>query len=388
MEGNILLDIFTLLALILIAPVISKGLKLPVIVIEIILGIIVGPSYLGVLLESEWLSTMAMMGFIYLMFVVGLEVELSLLKASMAKVLAITAGSLLVPFLLGYQIGLLYGLPAVFMGVALSTTSMGVILPTIKEFSASKEFSQVLLGSAILVDVISMFALAFVIEEEFLTLDKLFLLMIVLAGSLVGIYLLKKYEVAGHKLREFTKLYHIDIRLILTLIFGFAILAEFIGVHAILGSFFLGLFISELEEKIEDLVQKLLSFGYGFFIPVFFITVGIRTDVSILLRNVENLEILIALLGAGFLGKFLGTSFTSKIAGFDKYESLSMGLAMSARLSLIIAAAELGLASGIIGHEVYSILVLLAIISVVLSPSLAKILIGRRTVVISEEKIP
>jgi len=385
MAADILLEIFVLFFLILVAPVLSRFLKLPVIVTEIILGIIVGPNILGILSDTEWLYTMALIGFIYLMFVVGLEVELNLLKANIGKVLMITMGSLLVPFLLGYVVALVYNLPPLFIGVALSTTSMGVILPTIKEFSAGEEFSQVLLGSAILVDIISMFLLAFIIEEEFLTFDKLLLLMIALSGLLLITCMLKRYRKIRKTLRSFIATYHTDVRLSLTLIFGFAILAEFVGVHAILGSFFAGLFISEFEEKVEGLVEKLLSFGYGFFIPVFFITVGIRTNIAIIFENIGNLELLLSLLAAGFLGKFLGTSIVARFLGFEKYESLSMGLAMSARLSLIIAAAELGIAAGIISPEVYSVFVLLAIISVLLSPSLAKMLIGRKTIVVSKE---
>ena len=385
MSSSILFDIFALFILILIAPILSRILKIPVIVAEIILGIIIGPSVLGLLTSSEWLYTIAMMGFIYLMFIVGLEVELSLLKANMAKVLAITSGSLLAPFLIGYLIAGIYNLPPLFIGIALSTTSMGVILPTIKEINARKEYSQVLLGSAILVDVISMFALAFVIEEEFLAFDKLLFFMISLIVLLASVYFLKKYYAVRNLVRRFIEPYHTDVRLSLTMIFGLAILAEFIGVHAILGSFFAGLLLSELQERVEKLVEKLLSFGYGFFIPVFFIVVGVRTDLTTLLSNLRNLEILISLLAAGFLGKFLGTSIISKFVGFDKYESLSMGLAMSARLSLIIAAAELGLAAGIISSEIYSMLVLLAIISVLLSPSLAKMLVGKSVVIVSKE---
>ncbi len=385
MSSDILFDIFLLFILILVAPVLARILKVPVIVAEIILGIIVGPSVLGFLISSEWLYTIAIMGFIYLMFIVGLEVELSLLKANVSKVLAITSISILVPFFLGYLAATLYNLPPLFIGIAISTTSIGVILPTIKEINARKEFSQVLLGSAILVDVVTMLALAFIIEGKLLAFDKLLFLMASLMGLMASTYFLKKYHTARTTIKGLIEPYHTDIRLSLTLIFGLAILAEFVGVHAILGSFFAGLLFSELQERVEKLVEKLLSFGYGFFIPVFFIAVGVRTDLTTLVSNLRNLEILMSLLAAGFLGKFLGTSFVSKLVGFDKYESLSMGLAMSAQLSLTVAAAELGLATGIIGSEIYSMLILLAIISVLLSPSLAKMLVGKRVVVVSEE---
>ena len=384
MSGNVLYEIFILFLSILLAPIVSRISKIPVIVIEIIFGIILGGSFLCFLGYSDWLSAMALIGFIYLMFVVGLEVDFALLKSHFLKVILITFGSLFTPFLLGFFVAILFDLPPLFIGVALSTTSMGVILPTIKELDTSEEFNNVLLGSAILVDIISMFALAFIIEEEILSTDRLVLLMLTLVCSLLGIYLLKRTSLV-EKITLCGREYHFDVRLSLALIFGFAILAEFVGVHAILGSFFAGLFISEFEEKVESLIEKLLSFGYGFFIPVFFISVGVRTDISIIFTSLENLGILAALLLAGFLGKFFGTSLIAKYIGFDKYESMSMGFAMSARLSLIIAAAELGLATGIIGVDIYSVFVLLAISSILLSPSLAKLVIGRRAVVIKEE---
>lgn len=378
MEEGTLIDIFTLLLLILIAPLLSKAVKMPVIAVEVILGILAGPGLLGMLGDAEWLSTMATMGFIYLMFVVGLETEVSLLRANIGKIALITAGSLLAPLLLGYVIALAYGLPPEFIAIALSTTSMGVVLPIVRELPASEDFSQALLGSSVLVDVVSMFALAFVIEEEFLATGQLLLLMGALAGSLVGIYFLKRMRIAGRSILEFIRLYHVDIRFALMLIFGFAMLAEFVGVHAILGSFFAGLLVSEFEEKIEDVIDKLLSFGHGFFIPVFFIAVGTRTNPAALLGDVKNLEVLAALIATGFLGKLVGASAASRLAGFTKRESITLGFAMSARLSLIIASAELGLAVGIIGREIYSALVMLAIVSVVLSPWLAKVSIGVR----------
>ena len=347
MSSDVLGEMFILLLLILFSPVISRFLRIPVIVVEILLGIMLGPSGLGVLSESEWFSAMALMGFIYLMFVVGLEVEVSLLKASFLKVLVISLGAFLTPLFMGYLVALWYGLPQDIIAVALSTTSMGIILPTVREFPGRKEVAQVLLGAAILVDIISMFALAYVVEKGFLSPGKLLLLLVSLASFLVAVVVLKSWEPTKERIRELVGAYHLDVRTSIALIFGFSVLAEVIGVHAILGSFFAGLLVSEVQEKIEGLMDKLLSFGYGFFIPLFFIAVGVRTNLALILGNIKAIEILLALLLAGFLGKVLGTYVFSRISGFRAFESLSMGFAMSARLSLIIAAAELGLATGI-----------------------------------------
>ncbi len=384
MLENILLDVFKLLLVILIAPFLSRILRIPVLVVEVILGIIIGPSLLNLLRESEWLNVLAIIGFVYLMFIVGLEIELSILKTNLNKIIMISAGSLIAPFTLGYIIALIYNLPPLFIATALSTTSMGIVLPIAKEFSDRKEFSQVLLGSAILVDVISMFILAVVIEEEFLMIEfhKSIISLVVIISLLVTLFTLRKSESLRILLRKFMDVHHVDLRLIFALIFGLAILAEFMGVHAIIGSFFAGLIISLFHSEHEGLVEKkliekLLSIGYGLFIPMFFVAVGIRTDIIAIFEKIENLEIMLSLLVAGFLGKFIGTSTISKILGFSSSEAISMGFAMSARLSLIIAAAELGLAAGLIDTELHSILVLLAILSVLISPSLAKITLRR-----------
>ncbi|RLE99056.1 MAG: hypothetical protein DRJ59_08290, partial [Thermoprotei archaeon] len=363
MYGNILIEMFIVFLLILFSPILARLFKIPVIVIETLLGIVLGPSFLCLVREEKWLSAMALMGFIYLMFVVGLEVEVSLLKTEFLKIAAIALGSFTTPLVLGYIVALYYSLPPEFIGVSLSTTSMGVVLPTVKEFSGRKEVSKVLLGAAILVDMMSMLALAYIIEKRYLSLDKMILLLVSVIGLTLIIASLRKWRPAKTKLSALTSEHHLDVRLCIALIFGFAVLAEFVGIHAILGAFAAGLLISELKEKVEGLVEKLLGFGYGFFIPIFFITVGVRTNLGLVLGSIRGIEILVVLFLVGFMGKILGTSLISTLFGFTKYESLSMGFAMSARLSLIIAAAELGLAVGLISLEIYSMLVLLAIIS-------------------------
>ena len=387
MSSSMLIEMFIVLLLILSSPFLSRLLRIPVIVVEIILGMALGSSFLGILEEEAWLSTMALMGFIYLMFVVGLETDVGLIKQRLSRVTAIALGSFLTPLVLGYLVALNYGLPPEIIGVALSTTSMGVILPTVKEFPGRKEVAQVLLGAAILVDVISMFALAYVIEKSFLSLDRLLLLLASVALSVLAVRLLKIRSPARAALALLVGEHHLDVRLSIALIFGFAVLAEAVGIHAILGSFFAGLLISELEERVEGLLEKLLSFGYGFFIPIFFIAVGVRTDLGLILSNVRGIEILISLLLVGFAGKILGTYIASRLSGFTGYESLSMGLAMSARLSLIVAVAELGLAAGLIDPGVYSTLVLLAIVSVLLSPSLAKLVMGKEVLKVPREAL-
>ncbi len=375
--------------LILAAPAISRLARIPVIVVELLMGIAVGRSLLGVVAgDAPWLSTMALIGFIYLMFVVGLEIEVALLRSHLGKVMLISLGSFLVSFALGYLVALTFHLPPLFIGVALSTTSMGVVLPTVKEVAYREELGHVLLGSAIVVDILSMFALAYVIEAPVVGPMTTILLLLALTLFTLLVFIARKVGGLGRLLPLCRPGYYIGVRLSLALIFTFAIMAEFIGVHAIIGSFFAGLIVSELLGDVEEVIERLLSFGYGFFIPIFFIAVGARTDLISLISNLKNLEVFAALFTAGYIGKIAGITPISRLLGFNKAESLSMGFAMSARLSLIVAAAELGLEFGLINLDVYSTLVLLAILSVILSPSLSKHVLGKPTVVIPAEELP
>jgi len=153
------------------------------------------------------------------------------------------------------------------------------------------------------------------------------------------------------------------------------------------GAFFAGLIVSELFGNIEALLDRLLSFGYGFFIPLFFIYIGINTDLPGIILNLKNLEILMVFIAVGYLAKIVATSLTSWLLGFNRNESLVMGFAMSARLSLVAVAAEIGLSLGLIDIDIYSVLILLAIISLVVSPTLAKHVMGKPQVKIAEEEL-
>jgi len=379
MNEGILFEMFIVFLLILLSPVVSRLLGMPAIVVETLLGILLGPSFFCFLEERHWLSAMALIGFIYLMFVVGLEVELDVLKEELPKVIVIALASFIIPFTLGYLVAIRYNLPPVFIGVALSTTSMGVVLPTIREFLQKSSVAQVLLGAAILVDVISMFALTYVVEERFLSPHGAILLFAVILSLFVIIALLRQRTSTRAKLIPIVGEHYLDVRICIALIFGFAVLAEVIGIHAIVGSFLAGLLVSELRRRVRSLSEKLLSFGYGFFIPIFFITVGVRTNLWLVLGNLREIEVLVSLIIVGFVGKILGAYLASRLVGFNGRESLFMGLAMSARLSLIIAAAELGLSVGLISPSLYSTLILLAIVSVLLSPTLARAVMERNS---------
>lgn len=123
--------------------------------------------------------------------------------------------------------------------------------------------------------------------------------------------------------------------------------------------------ISELTHRGSLLEQKMMGFGYGFFVPFFFVIVGATIDLNFLVREISNITLLAILLIFGIGGKVLGVAIASKIVGFTSRESLSLGFIESARLSLVLAGATIARSVGLINDALYSILVLFAMITVI-----------------------
>jgi CPA2 family monovalent cation:H+ antiporter-2 len=171
---------------------------------------------------------------------------------------------------------------------------------------------------------------------------------------------------------------------------GLAILTELIGMHAILGAFLAGLVISELTDRGSDLEQKLLRIGYGFFIPFFFILVGVNTNIPAVLGSMSSVLVLFTIMLVGIFSKVIGVGTIAKILGFSTRESISLGFIKSARLSLVLAAIGIGQSMGLIDSSMFSIFVIFALTSVLLAPSIGISLLKKRiefvkVVVIPEE---
>lgn len=168
------------------------------------------------------------------------------------------------------------------------------------------------------------------------------------------------------------------VRFSFALIATLATLSNKLGFHTIVGAFIAGLIISEIMPKDKGILErKLESFGYGFFIPIFFILVGAKINLPAILSNVKNLEILAVIMLVGISSKVLGVSIASGVSGFSLRESLSLGFLHSARLSLIIAGVEIGLELGLIDEDVFSIFMILAITSAIICPSIGKQILSK-----------
>ena len=368
-----------------------KKLRLPIVVGEIIAGIIIGRSGFGWVQHHEVvLDLLAELGFVFLMFLSGMEIDFSSLglfgskkksenqPASPIRLAAIS-------FLLTLGLSILIGFAFTRTGMAsspwmialiLSTTSLGVVVPVLKEQGLSSgRYGQTLLIAALIADFATMLLITVVVAalSHGLTLDILLIGLLFVAFFLVyyfgGIFFnrIKGIRRVLEELSSATS--QIKVRAAFTMMLVFVALAEMLGTEIILGAFLAGAIVSLLKRPEDsELVHQLDAIGYGFFIPIFFIMVGVDFNLASLFSSPSALLLVPYLLLAAAIVKLLPalvfkTSFNWRL-------TLAAGTLLSSRLSLIIAASAIGMRIGVISEPFNAAIILVAIITVMIAPPL------------------
>lgn len=366
-----------------------KRLRLPIVVGEIIVGIIVGRSGLGwVQHHDPVLDLLAELGFVFLMFLSGMEIDFSSLGSSAGSrregkgpMGPVQLGGL--SFLLTLSLSTLIGVGLVqfdlvdspwMIALILSTTSLGVVVPVLKERGLSTgRYGQTILVAALIADFATMLLITVVVAalSHGLTLDILLIGVLFVAFFMMyqfGMLFFNRIPGVRRLLDELsTATAQIKIRIAFTIMLIFVALAEMLGTEIILGAFLAGAIVSLLSTNEDtETMHQLESFGFGFFIPIFFIMVGVDFNLSALLESPQALLLLPVLLIAAIIVKML-PALVFRI-NFSWKETLGAGALISARLSLIIAASAIGLRLGVISEPINAAIILVAIITVTLAP--------------------
>lgn len=372
-------------------PILSSQFKrfnIPIIVGEIIAGIIVGKSGFNIIESSVPLEFLTLFGFTYLMFLSGLEVDFTtiatagshsakkehFLKNPIALGVTIFIVTLAIAFAVALglkQMGLIN--EPFMIALILSTTSLGIVVPVLKERGImSSQFGQTLLLSALVADfgTLVLITVNVTILSAGLTVDVLLVLLLLVifvvaarAGKMVS-----RVPGVGRLVQELSSATaQIEVRMAFALMVAFIVLSEWLGAELILGAFLAGALISLLSKKEgSDLHLKLDAIGFGFFIPIFFIMVGVQFDLPKLLSSREGLLLVPLLLAAAYVIKFVASLLFRLSFGWR--ETFAAGGLLSARLSLIIAAAAIALQLGAIDESINSAIILVAIVTCTASP--------------------
>ena len=350
--------IISICTIIMIAPMVSKMIKAPVVVIEIVLGVIAG--YLGLIYADETLKLIAKFGFVYLMFLAGLEINFKLVKVIKATL----AWNVIFYFIFLYTIsGLmcwLFDLGLTYF-VALPIFSLGMIMMLIKEYGKEQPWLNLALSIGVVGEIISILALTLFSGWTEHGLSASFFISILTIISVIAITILglRVFYIAFWWFPELKKFiipdsendrYDQDIRFAISLLLILVSIMLILKIDVVLGAFTAGLFFKMFFSQKHELQEKIESFGFGFFAPIFFIYTGSTVKLDII--DVEILKHAMFIMAA-----IISIRLISSYLVFYKYlkfkQTTLFALSDSMPLTFTVAIAMLSFNYGLITEAEY-----------------------------------
>lgn len=388
---QLLFELSLLIAVAKAAGYISTRLGQPAVLGEILAGLLLGPSLLNIqglpFLTSEHLSEtiteLAELGVIFLMFLAGLEADLGQMrKAGKVVVLAGLLG-VIVPLVMGLGVALPFGydtIQAFAIGILLTATSVSISAQTLLELGVLRRREGVaLLGAAVVDDVVVILLLSIFLAvvtgggsspADIALLFGRVLLFVALFGGL-GWFLIP---------RLFNRVDHLPISqgllaaaVVVAMIFAWS--AEVVGnVAMITGSFLAGILAgrARAHHRIEEGISAL---AYGFFVPIFFVNIGLQANLRELRGELILLTVLITVVA--IISKVLGSGAGALLGGFSRGESFRLGLGMISRGEVGLIVAQLLVASSIVPPDIISVAVVMVLATTLITPILLRAAFAR-----------
>ena len=365
---------------------IARKLHAPQVAGEIIAGLLIGPSILGWVKSSEFLSGMAEIGVIMLMFNAGLGTNIHELKKSGLKATLIACAGVFIPLILGTILFMsFYGYDtigsekfykALYIGTILTATSVSITVQTLKELGKLSSFvGTTVTSAAIIDDVIGIIVLTVVIgfKDPSSKTSAVILqtLLFFVFASLAGFIFHKIFKVFAKRYDHTRRIPIVG----LALAFSFAYIAQkFFNVADITGAYIAGVILCSTKES-SYISRKMDINSYMLFGPIFFASIGLQTNI----RTIDTSIMLfsVAFVIVGMLSKIIGCAGMSRCLGFNKLNSLIIGCGMMTRGEVALIVAQRGLAAGLLEHEFFTSVILLIIVSSICTPLILKALYSK-----------
>lgn len=384
-EKHIYFEIVFLLLLAVLGEISVVYLKQPSVMILMVLGILMSPSFLDVawgaaksfglplpgsapdiLRYEDVIQVFAQLGAVILLFKVGLHNKIE--GVFRADNLLVAVSGVVIPFVAGYLYASATGgnfAYSMFVGAALTATSVGVTVALLKEFGLMEQrFAQVIIGAAIIDDVLALLVLSFVINVAGGTGDLAPLLwtgvsaLVFLLGSvLAGNYFVKYLDRDWSSAKTFL--------LALAFMLMYAYIAEFIKLSAIVGAFIAGIVLNR-SRHLKDIEDK--TYGLEMlFMPIFFISLGMLVDVHALVEFAVPIIIITVI---AFATKLFACAGASLLARLPKKEAILVGIGMAPRGEVALIVASLGLTTNVLTAGQYSVISAMALLTTFMVPPL------------------
>lgn len=382
--------VFKDLAIIIVAAklfgILARKCRAPQVVGEIVAGLIIGPSILGWVAQSDFLAQMAEVGVILLMFSAGLETDLKeLLKTGPIAALIACAG-VFIPLVCGALLYMaFYGVApwgseafykAVFVGTILTATSVSITVESLKEMGKLKgRVGTTILSAAIIDDVIGIIVLTFVIGFKSPDSDPMSVVkntVLFFAFALIAGYV-------SYRIFKFVDSRYPHTRRIpiigLAFCLGMAYIAErYFGIADITGAYVAGIILCSIRDS-QYIAQKMDINSYMLFGPVFFASIGLKTNLDSM-----SMEILIfsaAFVLVGLLSKIIGCGLMARLCRFKGLDSIKIGVGMMTRGEVALIVSQKGLSAGLLTPVYFTSVILLIIVSSIATPIILKVLYAK-----------
>ncbi len=342
----------------------------------ILVGVLVGPSVLGLITYTDFVATLAHLGAIILLFVIGFEFNIRDIIDPRYGVIGLVG--VIIPWIGGYATAVLFGFDfasAIFVGTALTATSVAITANVLKEIGVLQtEAARAIIGAAVVDDVLSLLVLAVstdlvVSGDVSLTPTVLMLAravgFIVVAGA-VGYFGIRKViermdaTPLARKYPEFVFIFAMMVA------FLYAMLADLVGLSGIIGAFLAGVAFARVELRQSKGVHEGAEYFQIVFASIFFVSLGILADIRALTSDTTLFLLVLTLVAIAT--KVIGCGLPARVMGMCREDSLIIGFGMAPRGEVAMIVALIGLESGLIGQRIFVAIVLMSLLTTLITP--------------------
>lgn len=391
------LPFFTNLLILLVAAKvfgeIFERFKQPAMIGEILAGVVVGPSLLNIVHRTEDIKVISELGIFLLVIIAGLEINFDdLLKSLKGRNIVISLLAFFVPILSGIAVGYYFEqdiMTTVFIGLCVAITALPVSIRILMDLGKiNSNIGQKIISVAIFDDVMALTILGLILnikdtemtavnvfKNASVSLLKLTVFILILTTAY---YIIKKLANRENYLeRELNKILLLLrgkeslFAIFFVFVLLFSTITETLGFHFIIGAFFASMLISENlvgKEHLKSFHKTTNGLAMGFLAPIFFAGIGLEFNVS----SIQNIELLLAVLAVSYFSKIFGGYFGGRLAGLNSKISITLGIGLNARGIMELVIANIAYKSGLITSEVFSILVIMGVVTTLSTPIMLK----------------
>lgn len=360
---------------------------------EISAGIILGPSLLNIIHRSEDIKVISELGIFLLVIMVGLEINISsILKSLKGRNLIISLMAFFIPVISGTGIGFLFGqdiMTSLFIGLCVAITALPVSIRILMDLGKiNSAIGQRIISVAIFDDVIALtilgilinindsdFSISSIIQASSISFLKLILFIVILSTAYILIKkVLRRGDYIENSLNKIISLFKGKeplFALFFVFILLFSTVTESLGLHFIVGAFFGSMLISEQligKENLKTIEKTTSNIAMGFLAPIFFAGIGLEFN----FLSISNIGLLVTILAISYLSKIIGGYLGGRFAGLNGKTSFILGIGLNARGIMELVIANIAYNAGLISTEIFSILILMGILTTLTTPFLLK----------------